>query len=195
LLDNLGRRIASIPREHTANIWVGRQQSGNPSVAGWGDEERLRAQTVFNRLLAYRRAPLSCFFKPLRLPTGLLIRATNSAVVSSFFSRLGLFRTMVDRSLCWIDGNECVYIWRTSFKFSRVCIVRDGSRQECTRLLLQAYSNKRRLHRRCIRKRPSDLGSRMGLATLIPVHFPTGNGPKRSATGPPLTDGISALCR
>ena len=49
------------------------------------------------RLPDYLRAPLTCLFNPLRLPLGRLIRATNSAVVSSRFSRftLGLDRTII----------------------------------------------------------------------------------------------------
>ena len=75
---------------------------------------RLWARILFKRQLAYLRAPLSCFFNPFRLPVGLFMRFTNSAVVSSLFSRLGLDRTIIACSLCLIDRNQCAYRWRKS---------------------------------------------------------------------------------
>ena len=71
---------------------------------------------MFQRLLGYLRAPLRFFFNPLRLPLGRFMRLTNSSVVSSRFSRLGLGldRTMIAYSLGVMDRNDCAYCWRTS---------------------------------------------------------------------------------
>lgn len=79
-------------------------------AADWSVEGRLSARTAFKRQPDYLRAPLSCFFNPLRLPVGLFMRFTNSAVVSSGFSRLGLDRTIVACSLCLFDKNQLIRI-------------------------------------------------------------------------------------
>ena len=68
------------------------------------------------------------------------MRLTNSSVVSSRFSRLGLVRAMIACSLRLIARNECAYYWRTSPKLSWFLssALRDGSRLSYTKQLSQA---------------------------------------------------------
>ena len=61
---------------------------------------------VLKRPLCYRRAPLRFFFNPLVRTADLLIRATNSSTVSSFFSRLVSDLAMMAFPLDLMPRNE-----------------------------------------------------------------------------------------
>ena len=100
--------VARVHREMSPADWLWQaRENGNRRRQQGKTMGRLQALTTFKRQLGYRRAPLSCFFNPLRLPTFRLMRLTNSAVVSSRFSRLGLDRAMIACSLRLMARNEC----------------------------------------------------------------------------------------
>ena len=89
--------------------WTWRSKRWPARMSRWSSE----VLTTFQRRLGYLRARLRFCFNPLRLGVCALMRFTNSCVVSSRFSRLGLGldRTMV-ASLRLMYRNECAYRWR-----------------------------------------------------------------------------------